>query len=81
MERGQKDTRVQAGGSERCPWLSPLASAKVASHMASEAIDVPMNAALFFTWKSKIAASGARGPEGIRSADFFAPKWHELFSR
>lgn len=49
--------------------------------MASEATAVPMNAAWLFTWTSKNPAFGARGPEGIRSADSSAPSWYELFSR
>lgn len=77
VERGQKKTRVKVGDSERCLKLPLVLSA---AQMASEAITMPMNAALFFTLKSKIPFSRARDPKDSRSVDF-APNGSKLFSK
>lgn len=65
------------GGSERC-LKSPLVL--FTAQMASEAITVAMNAALFFTLKGKIPVPRARGLKDSGSVDF-APNGNELFSK
>lgn len=67
---------MKAGDSERCLKLPLVLST---AQMASETITVPMNAALFFTLKSKIPVSRARDPKDSRSVDF-APKGNKLVS-
>lgn len=65
------------GGSERC-LKSPLVLFR--AQMASEAITVAMNAALFFTLKGKIPVSRARDLKDSGSV-VFAPDGNKLFSK